>query len=349
MTGMPRSRIAVASALAALATGLLGCAFLFFRVSCVGDRVCAGQAAESLTSAGYRLEGPGSDVARMGTSLRSALAVNSCDEAGAAVEELRVRRRAPMDASLGILVDGAIRAYDGYCRVPLPDSDALCARRVACVLDRLEVQMAQASAAGEHRVSRAFRAASWALRHDSCEATTELARALGRLPLRKTGSESSLRASARTRAVDLALRYCSGVPARDLSPPPADATIVLERTACEGTCPTYEVTVGADGHAVYVGKGRFFAQGSVAFAVPAARVAVLFHSFEHQRFASLPREYPDDNRDGAGFALTLTQNGVSLTSSIVSQGLEDPALAYLADEVELLVDIPSNVGVGTEP
>jgi len=77
----------------------------------------------------------------------------------------------------------------------------------------------------------------------------------------------------------------------------ADATITLERGACERRCPVYSVTVRSDGSAVYDGKHYVAKTGTEKTRVDAKAVRALVQEFESLDFFALRDVYGGEPGD----------------------------------------------------
>ena len=71
-------------------------------------------------------------------------------------------------------------------------------------------------------------------------------------------------------------------------PIPSDYEVTLQRTACLGACPVYEVTVRADGSVSWHGERYVSPLGNVSASVPADAVRSLVRTTRRVRFMELP-------------------------------------------------------------
>jgi hypothetical protein len=72
---------------------------------------------------------------------------------------------------------------------------------------------------------------------------------------------------------------------------PPDTLITLERTECYGECPSYELTVRADGSVVFVGKRFVPKPGKVEGRISLDQVRQLILEFEKVHFFSMQDDY----------------------------------------------------------
>ena len=106
---------------------------------------------------------------------------------------------------------------------------------------------------------------------------------------------------------------------------PADTLIKLERTACFGECPVYEVTIDARGNVTYVGRKFVRVQGRRTARIPAARVAALLDTAERIKFFELRNRYRTvRNPDGSETVVTdLPTTFVTITRAGATKHVED--------------------------
>lgn len=74
---------------------------------------------------------------------------------------------------------------------------------------------------------------------------------------------------------------------------PADARIVLQRTACYGACPIYMVQLTADGTVTWEGKKHVRKQGKAERSISSDDFATLWRALESVPFADLPQRDAD--------------------------------------------------------
>jgi Domain of unknown function (DUF6438) len=84
--------------------------------------------------------------------------------------------------------------------------------------------------------------------------------------------------------------------------------VMLERTTCFGSCPSYFVEVTGDGHVRYCGGAHVKEAGVRTKTIPAASVQALAESFSRAGFSELQDEYIG-GVDGYGQILRLSHDG----------------------------------------
>ncbi len=121
---------------------------------------------------------------------------------------------------------------------------------------------------------------------------------------------------------------------------PAITTIVLERTACFGTCPVYTLTVHSSGVVEFDGKSHVKAIGLQTGKISAQSFAQLVKKIEGIDFFNLRDRYDGKNPDGSGSTVTdLPTRKTTVTRGDQTKTVEDyfrgpPGLV----ELELLID-----------
>lgn len=91
--------------------------------------------------------------------------------------------------------------------------------------------------------------------------------------------------------------------------PLQDVRIVLKRTGCFGTCPSYRVEVRGDGQVTYEGQGFVDVEGRHVFHVPPADVAALVESARGKDLWSLRPRYFYPITDNPSYSITLDMGG----------------------------------------
>ena len=133
------------------------------------------------------------------------------------------------------------------------------------------------------------------------------------------------------------------LPTRHVAFPTGDAataSIMLERTACYGTCPVYEVTIDGAGAVRYEGVGWVAVRGVQTGKVDPARVAALVERFRGADFFSLGDRYYFPVTDNPTQCLTITIGGRSKTvTDYVGQAVGMP---QAVDDLEAAVDELAN-------
>jgi hypothetical protein len=74
---------------------------------------------------------------------------------------------------------------------------------------------------------------------------------------------------------------------------PRDTVIVLERTACYGTCPIYKITISGDGSVVFEGRRFVKKTGTAKAAISQQQVRELLAEFEEIKFFDLRSQYAE--------------------------------------------------------
>ncbi|NJR65725.1 MAG: hypothetical protein HC772_10975 [Leptolyngbyaceae cyanobacterium CRU_2_3] len=95
------------------------------------------------------------------------------------------------------------------------------------------------------------------------------------------------------------------------TPTYSDLVISLERTACFGTCPIYQLTVYGDGRVTYEGRAFVSVQGRQTAQISPAQVQQLVQAVEAAQFFSLADQYTTDATDLPGAWTSVTLNGQS--------------------------------------
>lgn len=106
---------------------------------------------------------------------------------------------------------------------------------------------------------------------------------------------------------------------------PADTIIKLERTACFGECPVYEVTIDGRGNVTYVGRKFVRIEGRRTARIPVARVAALLDMANEIGFFDLRDKYRTvRNPDGSEtFVTDLPTTIVTITRAGATKRVED--------------------------
>jgi hypothetical protein len=93
----------------------------------------------------------------------------------------------------------------------------------------------------------------------------------------------------------------------------ADVTFTLERTACFGTCPVYQLTITGDGTVVYEGRDFVKVKGRQTSSISTAQVQELVAAFERANFLVLT-DYMEQKVTDLPYAITsLTLGGKTKT------------------------------------
>jgi Domain of unknown function (DUF6438) len=96
--------------------------------------------------------------------------------------------------------------------------------------------------------------------------------------------------------------------------PYADLVIILERTACFGTCPVYKLTIAANGTVIYEGHDFVEVEGKQTASLGAVQIQELVSAFERANFFSLQDNYTNyDVTDNPSAITSITLNGKTKT------------------------------------
>jgi Domain of unknown function (DUF6438) len=95
------------------------------------------------------------------------------------------------------------------------------------------------------------------------------------------------------------------------TPTSSDLVVSLERTACFGTCPVYQLTVYGDGRVVYDGQAFVAVRGKRTAQISPEQVQKLVQAIEAANFFSLADRYTVDATDLPGAWTSVTLNGQS--------------------------------------
>ena len=93
-----------------------------------------------------------------------------------------------------------------------------------------------------------------------------------------------------------------------------EVVITLERTACHGVCPVYEVTIYGDGTVIYEGKEFVKTEGRKEITIGEEKIRQLVSEFEKIDYFSLNDSYVEITITDAPYAITsITINGKTKT------------------------------------
>ncbi|HEY9641961.1 MAG TPA: DUF6438 domain-containing protein [Coleofasciculaceae cyanobacterium] len=95
------------------------------------------------------------------------------------------------------------------------------------------------------------------------------------------------------------------------TPTYSDLVVSLERTACFGACPVYQLTVYGDGRVVYNGQAFVAVQGQRTAQISPEQVQKLVKAIEAANFFSLAEQYTVEATDLPGAWTSVTLNGQS--------------------------------------
>jgi hypothetical protein len=121
-------------------------------------------------------------------------------------------------------------------------------------------------------------------------------------------------------------------------------TLTMERDACRGQCPVYQVEVAANGRVRYTGKAFVGTKGEKESVVPAADVRLLSAALQHVDFFRLRDAYASE-RDGCSMVtdqpsmtFILVKGGtvkrVHLNWGCMGNGIPRSGLAWLSNTVD---------------
>lgn len=122
--------------------------------------------------------------------------------------------------------------------------------------------------------------------------------------------------------------------------------IVLERTACFGSCPVYTLTVHSTGTVEFSGTNHCKATGPQTGRISAASFAKLVKKIGEIDFFALQDRYDGKNPDGTGSTVTdlptrkTTVTRGEETKTVINYFRGPPGLT----ELELLIDEVANSG-----
>jgi hypothetical protein len=116
------------------------------------------------------------------------------------------------------------------------------------------------------------------------------------------------------------LLLCCTPAYKSFSGPKQNYEIKLQRTACYGNCPIYQVTVRGDGQIDYEGFANVRSMGKQNANIPADSAALLLSELQKMNFYELKHTYTQQNiTDLSTVLLTLsyTVNGETFSKQIV--------------------------------
>lgn len=111
--------------------------------------------------------------------------------------------------------------------------------------------------------------------------------------------------------IALSLAGCKGTPPQPTPQLGTDAVIVLERTACYGTCPVYTLTVRGNGTVTFEGQQHTAVTGTRQGTVSAENLALLYDAIEHIRYFELDSTYDCNATDAPGVRTSVSARGTS--------------------------------------
>lgn len=128
--------------------------------------------------------------------------------------------------------------------------------------------------------------------------------------------------------------------AQDESFPPGDIHIRLERTPCEGKCPTYALDIDGNGQVTYEGIQWVATLGRRTWQVPREDVVDLVNRFLAAHFFEAAPEYRHGDTLPATADSVARAPGARLTLNL---GAKSHTVYLVADYPEALALLPMNV------
>ena len=123
-------------------------------------------------------------------------------------------------------------------------------------------------------------------------------------------------------------------------------SISLERTICYGACPSYVVTLFADGRVTYEGRNFVKTKGAHWKTIPTAKLTPLFAKLEAIHFWEFKDHYHFvENADGS---IQLVTDQPTYTVTVKTQGKTKRVVDYYGApkalrELEVLIDTTAGV------
>ncbi len=117
-------------------------------------------------------------------------------------------------------------------------------------------------------------------------------------------------------------------------------SIKLERTACEGFCPVYSVSVDQDGNVVYNGEIYVSKKGLKQYKIEKDLAQKLYNDALDIDFFSLNDKYVNDKIvDLPSTIITITANGVTKSITVYGVSTEIPKkIMKLAEQIDFTCD-----------
>lgn len=231
----------------------------------------------------------------------------------------------------GVLVRAQLREHGGGASAPAPAcfGDKTCATDRAITLRKL---------AHDESSTLLFHAMALesAYGRDDCDAATELAGAIERVPIDRVKKPALAKAA--DDALLGRLGYCALAAKMTPAAPPPGSTITLERGGCYGTCPIYTVTIRDDGLVTWKGKDFVTTVGAATHRVDPAHARLLFDAFERMSFAKGPAAYDSGVTDTATADVTLERGGLRHTLHDDASCFGTPSIRQGTCYLELRID-----------
>jgi hypothetical protein len=115
-----------------------------------------------------------------------------------------------------------------------------------------------------------------------------------------------------------------------------DLIITLERTACNGTCPVYKLTIYGNGSVVYEGKGFVKTIGRITSNIGEERIRKLISLFNEIDFFSLKESY--EERDVPDMASARTSINLGDNTKSVRHYYGDLTAPKKLTKLEHMID-----------
>jgi len=93
----------------------------------------------------------------------------------------------------------------------------------------------------------------------------------------------------------------------------SDLVITLERTACQGTCPIYKLTIKGNGDVTYDGQDFVQVKRNQSASLSQAQIQDLVSAFERAKFFTLRDYTHEDTTDSPSAITSITLNGKTKT------------------------------------
>lgn len=117
---------------------------------------------------------------------------------------------------------------------------------------------------------------------------------------------------------------------------PPDTVITLERTLCYGMCPSYKLTISADGAVVFEGRRFVKKVGTAESTISQAQLRELIDRFEKISYFHLRNRYEDS---GDGCEGVATDHPSAITSIRINGKTKSVRHYYGCRGVEVLEDL----------
>lgn len=124
--------------------------------------------------------------------------------------------------------------------------------------------------------------------------------------------------------------------------------LVMERTACFGTCPAYKIIINKDGHTTYISRFYTEYEGTFEKDLDPKQTAELFNTFEGYRLDTCQKEYKSLVQDLPGIIYELKFEG-GKEHRIVRAEFGPEFLKDLARKVDEFVQVDDSWKKTAEP